>query len=172
MVLLCQVSPNCYLTPLLLLPPKNTFLLLVPFASPLYSHHCITKYIHYLLFIPPLLHNCILPYHVLSPLIFAFFALFMDVHLLLAHLPISTHHIPMLFHLSQPMDNPSIPLAPPCPLPPFSLFLHHLCCFPPTSFFHSPLYYIVSLSSPPGWPIWQVFWLYLMTYTNQLCGFS
>src|SRR6267154_726247 len=59
-----------------------------------------------------------------------FFTLFMDVPLLLAHLPIFTHYIPMLSHSPQPLDDPSLPC--PClpPLPPFSLFLHQLCMFP------------------------------------------
>jgi hypothetical protein len=45
-----QVSPNCPLVLLLLLPPKNTSCPLAPFASPLHSHHFITRYTHYLNF--------------------------------------------------------------------------------------------------------------------------
>ena len=45
-----QVSPNCPPAPLLLLHPTMHPSPLPPFASPLYSHHSVTKYIHFLPF--------------------------------------------------------------------------------------------------------------------------
>src|SRR3984885_13954864 len=45
-----QVSPNCPPAPLLLLHPTMHPSPLPPFASPLHSHHSMTKYIHCLPF--------------------------------------------------------------------------------------------------------------------------
>jgi hypothetical protein len=127
---LCQVSPNYHLAPLLLLPPKNTYLLLAPFASPLYSHYCATKYTHHHPFYTspaPQLYSS-LPYS-LSP----HFRIFCIIYGCPPATSTSPHHIPMLSLLPQPMDDPSPPLASACPpCPHFRFFLHHLglflCC--------------------------------------------
>ena len=78
MVPIGQVSPNCPLFPLLLLHPTihpTSLLSLLPLfiTTILYLSTPIS-----FLFTSFLLHNCTLPYHVLPPLIFPFFALFID----------------------------------------------------------------------------------------------
>ena len=108
-----------YIPPPFPLGFPSSFLLFYNLMHPLY------------IFLPPFLHNCILPYHVLSPLIFGFFALFMDVPLPPAHLPIFTHYIPMLFLFTPNlwMTHPHL-LAPACPPGPiFICSLYYLCLF-------------------------------------------
>jgi len=160
---LCQVSPNCHLAPLLL--PQEYILLLAPFAFPLHSHYCMTNKPNISSFCTSLLLNCILSYFVLSPLIFAFFALFMNI-------PCYQHispSLPSYFNVIPFNPTPWWLILTPCPTclpcPHFRFFAIIYACFPATTFLPI-LLHCMSLFHilPISWmTIWHLFWLYLIS---------
>ena len=114
---ICQVSPNYHLSPLLLLPSKNTSLLLSPLASPLHSYYFITQCTPYIYFYLPCSTIVFFP-TMFSLLSFSHFLHYLWMSPCHQHI---SPYLPIIFQCypicPQPMDDPS---PPPCPcLPPW-----------------------------------------------------
>ena len=158
---ICQVSPNYHLSPLLLLPSKNTSLLLSPLASPLHSYYFITQCTPYIYFYLPFSTVVFFP-TMFSLLSFSHFLHYLWMSPCHQHI---SPYLPIIFqcyfHLP-PTYGWRIPTSLPLPAP-LAPYLFVYCIiyayFPATRFFPHPsqLYDIGSLCyPPPEWPIWHL----------------